>query len=184
IHITQGDQVGRAIIISWVTVDEPGSNTVVYWPENTKHKHSAEGTVLTYKYTNYISGWFDTKYFYEVGLGLTTQQFLFTTPPQIGSDVPYTFGLMVLVSTFIQGILVRLIIQIEHSLIMNQSLQKDKRCCSLVKNLMQIIIHCMTYAGRIHGGDSLSEVLLINLGYGLPEIMSLIFFPNLCELAI
>ncbi|KAF6154020.1 hypothetical protein GIB67_026674 [Kingdonia uniflora] len=104
VHITQGDQVGRAMIISWVTVDEPGSNTVVYWPENTKHKHSAEGTVLTYKYTNYISGYihhctikklkFDTKYSYEVGLGLTTRQFWFTTPPQIGPDVPYTFGLM------------------------------------------------------------------------------------------
>ncbi|KAF6172070.1 hypothetical protein GIB67_029488, partial [Kingdonia uniflora] len=92
--VTQGDQVGRAMIISWVTVDEPGSNTVVYWPENTKLKHSAEGTVLTYKYTNYISGWIDTKYFYEVGLGLTTRQFWFTTPPQIGPDVPYTFGFM------------------------------------------------------------------------------------------
>ncbi|KAF6148293.1 hypothetical protein GIB67_012068 [Kingdonia uniflora] len=30
IHITQGYQVGRAMIISWVTVDESGSNTVVY----------------------------------------------------------------------------------------------------------------------------------------------------------
>ncbi|KAF6146744.1 hypothetical protein GIB67_009030 [Kingdonia uniflora] len=42
---------------SGVTVDEPSSNTVVYWPENTKHKHSAEGTVFTYKYGNYISGY-------------------------------------------------------------------------------------------------------------------------------
>ncbi|KAF6162910.1 hypothetical protein GIB67_021059 [Kingdonia uniflora] len=105
---TQGDQVGRAMIISWVTVDELGLNIVVCWPENTKHKHSSKGTVLTYKYTSYISGYihhciikklkFDTKYLYEVGLGLTTRHFCFTTPPQIGPDVPYTFGLMVCLS--------------------------------------------------------------------------------------
>ncbi|KAF6168420.1 hypothetical protein GIB67_004972 [Kingdonia uniflora] len=70
-------------------------------------------------------------------------------------------------------------IQIKYSLIMNQTLQMDKRCCSLVRNLMQIIIHCMTIAGGIHGGDSLSDVLLINLGYVLLEIMGVIFLANL-----
>jgi hypothetical protein len=39
-------------------------------------------------------GQYDTKYYYEVGLGNTTRQFWFTTPPEIGPDVPYTFGLI------------------------------------------------------------------------------------------
>ncbi|KAF6168755.1 hypothetical protein GIB67_043098, partial [Kingdonia uniflora] len=104
IWFAQGDQVGRAMIISSVAVDEPGSNTVAYWHENNKQKHSVEGIVLTYKYTNYISGCIhhciikklklDRKYFNEVGLGLTMRQICFTTPPPIGPDVPYSFGLM------------------------------------------------------------------------------------------
>lgn len=57
VHITQGDHVGKGVIISWVTPDEPGSNTVVYWADNGKHKMRAEGTVLTYKYYNYTSGY-------------------------------------------------------------------------------------------------------------------------------
>lgn len=57
VHITQGDHVGKGVIISWVTPSEPGSNTVVYWADNGKHKMRAEGTVLTYKYYNYTSGY-------------------------------------------------------------------------------------------------------------------------------
>jgi len=41
-----------------------------------------------------LLGQYDTKYYYEVGLGNTTRQFWFTTPPEIGPDVPYTFGLI------------------------------------------------------------------------------------------
>lgn len=37
---------------------------------------------------------FDTKYYYEVGLGNTTREFWFATPPKSGPDVPYTFGLI------------------------------------------------------------------------------------------
>lgn len=37
---------------------------------------------------------FDTKYYYEVGIGNTTRQFWFVTPPEVGPDVPYTFGLI------------------------------------------------------------------------------------------
>jgi acid phosphatase type 7 len=37
---------------------------------------------------------YNTKYYYEVGLGNTTRQFWFITPPEIGPDVPYTFGLI------------------------------------------------------------------------------------------
>lgn len=49
--------MGKAVIVSWVTVDEPGTNTVVYWSENSKQKEQAEGKVYTYKYYNYTSGY-------------------------------------------------------------------------------------------------------------------------------
>ena len=57
VHITQGDYEGNAVIISWITPDEPGSNTVLYWAENGKHKSHANGIVLTYKYFKYTSGY-------------------------------------------------------------------------------------------------------------------------------
>ncbi|CAN1125240.1 Purple acid phosphatase 2 [Linum perenne] len=116
VHITQGDHDGKAIIVSWVTVDEAGSSKVVYWEENStsrnplkkmkkkKKKKIAHGKHKTYKYYNYTSGYihhctipnleYDTKYYYEVGIGHTVRRFWFTTPPPIGPDVPYTFGLI------------------------------------------------------------------------------------------
>lgn len=104
VHITQGDLVGKGVIISWVTPDEPGSNTVLYWTKTDKQKSSAEGKVLTYKFYNYTSGYihhctiknlkYDTKYYYKVGVGNTVRQFWFRTPPEVGPDVPYTFGLI------------------------------------------------------------------------------------------
>ncbi|KVI10708.1 Iron/zinc purple acid phosphatase-like C-terminal domain-containing protein [Cynara cardunculus var. scolymus] len=104
VHITQGDHVGKAVIVSWVTMEEPGSTTVVYWSENNKKKFIAKGIVTTYIFYNYISGFihhcnisdleYDTKYYYEVGIGHTTRTFWFTTPPKVGPDVPYTFGLI------------------------------------------------------------------------------------------
>lgn len=57
VHITQGDHLGKGVIVSWVTPDEPGSNLVLYWAENSELKHQAEGIVLTYKYFNYTSGY-------------------------------------------------------------------------------------------------------------------------------
>lgn len=58
VHITQGDHEGRGVIVSWVTPDEPGSSTVLYWAENnTNLKNQAQGTLLTYHYFNYISGY-------------------------------------------------------------------------------------------------------------------------------
>ncbi|KAL7598416.1 hypothetical protein Lser_V15G24833 [Lactuca serriola] len=103
VHITQGDHVGRDVIVSWVTQDEPGSSTVVYWSQNNK-KFKSTGRITTYKYYNYTSGFihhckiknleFNTKYYYEVGSGGTTRRFWFTTPPPVGPDVPYTFGIM------------------------------------------------------------------------------------------
>ncbi|KAH7517769.1 hypothetical protein FEM48_Zijuj09G0099500 [Ziziphus jujuba var. spinosa] len=37
---------------------------------------------------------FNTKYYYVVGIGHTKRRFWFTTPPEVGPDVPYTFGLI------------------------------------------------------------------------------------------
>ncbi|KAK4401502.1 Purple acid phosphatase 2 [Sesamum angolense] len=64
VHITQGDHIGKAVIVSWVTVDEPGSKLMTL------------------------------NIYYEVGIGHTTRTFWFTTPPAVGPDVPYTFGLI------------------------------------------------------------------------------------------
>lgn len=57
VHITQGDYVGKGVIISWITADEPGSNTVIYWAENSSIENRAEGVVITYDYFNYSSGY-------------------------------------------------------------------------------------------------------------------------------
>ncbi|GER42278.1 purple acid phosphatase [Striga asiatica] len=104
VHITQGDHDGKAVIVSWVTAEEPGSNIVQYWAENSNHKKQAKGKVKTYKFYNYTSGYihhctirnlkYDTKYYYVVGTGHKSRTFSFTTPPAVGPDVPYTFGLI------------------------------------------------------------------------------------------
>ncbi|KAK4258586.1 hypothetical protein QN277_005021 [Acacia crassicarpa] len=104
VHITQGDLVGKAVIVSWVTQDETGSSVVRYWSEKSKEKKVAKGKYTMYRYFNYTSGFihhctirdleFNTKYYYEVGIGFTTRQFWFITPPEVGPDVPYTFGLI------------------------------------------------------------------------------------------
>ncbi|KAI3861611.1 hypothetical protein MKW98_000563 [Papaver atlanticum] len=104
VHITQGDHDGKGVIVSWVTMDEPGSNKVLYWSEKSKDKHHARGRMVTYRFYNYTSGFihhctinhleYDAKYYYVVGLGLTERQFWFMTPPKVGPDVPYTFGLI------------------------------------------------------------------------------------------
>ncbi|KGN62641.1 purple acid phosphatase 2 [Cucumis sativus] len=104
VHITQGDSEGKSVIISWVTPDKPGSNRVVYWAENSGIRNHAEGYFTSYKYFNYTSGYihhctienleYDTKYFYVIGFGSLSRRFWFTTPPKVGPDVPYTFGLI------------------------------------------------------------------------------------------
>ncbi|KAI5673165.1 hypothetical protein M9H77_13529 [Catharanthus roseus] len=104
VHITQGDHDGKAVIVSWVTMEKPGSKKVRYWAENSKNKDEAKGTVTKYKFYNYTSGYihhctirnleYNTKYYYEVGLDHTTRTFWFFTPPEVGPDVPYTFGLI------------------------------------------------------------------------------------------
>jgi len=53
--------VGKAVIVSWVTVDEPGSSNVIYWSENSKEKKQAKGKVVTYKF--YF--WFHSSHNYQ-----------------------------------------------------------------------------------------------------------------------
>ncbi|KAJ0076657.1 hypothetical protein Patl1_36508 [Pistacia atlantica] len=93
VHITQGDHEGSAVIVSWVTPAKPGSKEVVYWRENSKENQTATGVVLTYKFYNYTSG-----YIHHCNIsnleGETSRKFWFTTPPKVGLDVPYTFGLI------------------------------------------------------------------------------------------
>ncbi|KAI5314098.1 Hypothetical predicted protein [Prunus dulcis] len=103
VHITQGDHKGKAMIVSWVTVDEKGSSKVLFWSEGQK-KRMAEGKAKTYTYHDYTSGYvhhctirnleYNTKYYYVVGIGHTERLFWFVTPPEVGPDVTYTFGLM------------------------------------------------------------------------------------------
>ncbi|GMJ02870.1 PHOSPHATASE UNDERPRODUCER 1, purple acid phosphatase 10 [Hibiscus trionum] len=57
VHITQGDRDGKAVIVSWVTQDKPGSSAVLYWSENSKLKKKAEGKFNTYRFYNYTSGY-------------------------------------------------------------------------------------------------------------------------------
>ncbi|KAK4772758.1 hypothetical protein SAY86_014533 [Trapa natans] len=85
-------------------MDEPGSSKVLYWSKNSHHKMKAKGKHHTYKFYNYTSGYIhhctirglehDTKYYYMVGVGQTARKFWFVTPPEVGPDVPYTFGLI------------------------------------------------------------------------------------------
>lgn len=56
-HITQGDYDGKAVIVSWVTPDEPGTRHVQYGTSKDKFKTSAEGTVANYTFYNYKSGY-------------------------------------------------------------------------------------------------------------------------------
>lgn len=49
--------MGKGVIVSWVTDDESGSNTVIYWSESSKQKKEAEGKTYTYKFYNYTSGY-------------------------------------------------------------------------------------------------------------------------------
>ncbi|XP_042758190.1 purple acid phosphatase isoform X2 [Lactuca sativa] len=56
VHITQGDHVGKAMIVSWVTMEEPGSDTVVYWSEDNSSQNTTKGIITTYTYYDYTFG--------------------------------------------------------------------------------------------------------------------------------
>ncbi|XP_049352906.1 purple acid phosphatase 5-like [Solanum verrucosum] len=106
VHITQGDHIGRSVIVSWVTPLESQSNYVTFWEEGAKHhhKHKAHAKTTSYKYYNYTSGYihhatikrlkYNVTYIYQLGEHNSTRRFSFTTPPKVGPDVPYTFGII------------------------------------------------------------------------------------------
>ncbi|KAG6740974.1 hypothetical protein POTOM_056452 [Populus tomentosa] len=104
VHITQGDYDGKAVIISWVTPDEPGSSKVQYGVSKKSYDFTAEGAVRNYTFYNYTSGYihqclvdgleYDTKYYYKIGSGDSYREFWFQTPPQINPDTPYKFGII------------------------------------------------------------------------------------------
>ncbi|XP_016509637.1 bifunctional purple acid phosphatase 26 [Nicotiana tabacum] len=104
VHITQGDYDGKAVIISWITPDEPGSSQVRYGLSEGKYDFTAEGTVTNYTFYNYKSGYihqclvtglqYDTKYYYEIGKGDSARKFWFETPPEVDPDASYKFGII------------------------------------------------------------------------------------------
>ncbi|XP_057769148.1 bifunctional purple acid phosphatase 26-like [Salvia miltiorrhiza] len=104
VHITQGDYDGKAVIISWITADGPGSNKVRYGLADGEYHLTVEGTLQNYTFSNYTSGYihhclvdglqFDTKYYYEIEGGNSSRRFWFRTPPPIHPDAPYKFGII------------------------------------------------------------------------------------------
>ncbi|GMJ07731.1 purple acid phosphatase 26, phosphatase-under producer 3, PURPLE ACID PHOSPHATASE 26 [Hibiscus trionum] len=104
VHITQGDYDGKAVIISWVTPDKPGTSRVQYGTSEKKYDFIADGTVTNYTFYNYKSGYihhclvdgleYETKYYYKIGEGDSSREFWFQTPPMIGPDSPFTFGII------------------------------------------------------------------------------------------
>lgn len=56
VHITQGDYDGKAVIISWVTPDEPGYSLVHYSAVEGKYEFVAQGTYSNYTFYKYKSG--------------------------------------------------------------------------------------------------------------------------------
>ncbi|KAL5547747.1 hypothetical protein UlMin_002978 [Ulmus minor] len=104
VHITQGDYDGKAVIISWVTPDEPRSNIVHYGKSGNNYELTAKGTVTNYTFYEYKSGYihhclvgdleYNTKYYYKIGSGDSAREFWFQTPPKLGPDTPYKFGII------------------------------------------------------------------------------------------
>ncbi|WCJ29983.1 purple acid phosphatase 26 [Euphorbia peplus] len=104
VHITQGDYNGTAVIVSWVTPDEIGSNVVKYGISDKKYDFNAEGTAMYYTFFKYKSGYihhclldaleYDTKYYYKIGNDDSSREFWFQTPPKVNPDAPYKFGII------------------------------------------------------------------------------------------
>ncbi|KAF5482234.1 hypothetical protein F2P56_002822 [Juglans regia] len=104
VHITQGDYDGKAVIISWVTDDEPGPSKVQYGTSKNRYDLTAEGSMTNYTFYKYKSGYihhclidglkYDTKYYYKLGSGDSSREFWFQTPPKIDPDATYHFGII------------------------------------------------------------------------------------------
>lgn len=104
VRITQGDYDGKAVIISWVTTDEPGPSKVQYGTSQKGYDLTAEGSTTSYTFYKYKSGYihhclidglqYDTKYYYKIGQGDSSREFWFQTPPKIHPDASYKFGII------------------------------------------------------------------------------------------
>ncbi|CAN6802005.1 unnamed protein product, partial [Brassica oleracea] len=104
VHITQGDYDGKAVIISWVTPDEPGSSTVHYGAVQGEYDFVAKGTYSNYTFYKYKSGYthhclvsgleYNTKYYYKIESGESSREFWFVTPPHVHPDASYKFGII------------------------------------------------------------------------------------------
>ncbi|GJN38932.1 hypothetical protein PR202_gb28013 [Eleusine coracana subsp. coracana] len=104
VHITQGDYDGKAVIVSWVTAEEPGASEVFYGKKENQYDQKAEGTTTNYTFYDYKSGYihhclvdgleYNTKYYYKIGSGESAREFWFQTPPAIDPDASYTFGII------------------------------------------------------------------------------------------
>ncbi|KAL5985682.1 hypothetical protein ACLOJK_027668 [Asimina triloba] len=104
VHITQGDYDGSAVIISWVTMEEPGDSKVSYGTSQDNYKNQAVGNFTSYTFYGYKSGYihhclvegleFNTKYYYKIGSGDSAREFWFQTPPAVNPDAAYTFGII------------------------------------------------------------------------------------------
>jgi hypothetical protein len=55
VHITQGDLVGKAVIVSWVTV-QPSAPKVWYGIKQGDYSRVKQGQTTRYKFYNYTSG--------------------------------------------------------------------------------------------------------------------------------
>ncbi|KAG9156507.1 hypothetical protein Leryth_027075 [Lithospermum erythrorhizon] len=104
VHITQGDYDGKAVIISWVTPDQPGSSLVQYGLSDGNYASKAKGSFRNYTFGDYKSGFihqcyldgleYDKKYYYKIGEGDAARSFWFQMPPKINPDASYTFGII------------------------------------------------------------------------------------------
>ncbi|EPS64420.1 hypothetical protein M569_10360, partial [Genlisea aurea] len=104
VHLTQGDYDGKAVLISWTTAGEPGSNKVRYGLSDGNYEFTAEATVQNYTFYKYKSGYihhclvddlqYGSKYYYEIGDGESSRKFWFQTPPEIDPDATYKFGII------------------------------------------------------------------------------------------
>ncbi|KAL9660648.1 hypothetical protein QQ045_025465 [Rhodiola kirilowii] len=104
VRITQGDYEGKAVLISWVTADEPGRSIVHYGSTKKSYDRTAQGNMRNYTFYQYESGYihhclvdgleYDTKYYYKIGEGDSAREFWFRTPPPINPDASYKFGII------------------------------------------------------------------------------------------
>jgi hypothetical protein len=56
VHLTQGDRIGEAVYISWITPSAPEPKAVLYGLQSGNYSNSKDSDVLRYTFYNYTSG--------------------------------------------------------------------------------------------------------------------------------